>query len=104
MGNNPTKQTKPVNEQEHKFGGYKNSDKPRPGYYITPSDVYYRGSPIKDALPSSFVKLKNSWAKDSNRVYFQGLPIREADPKSFTTDNKFGQDRNGKWYRGKLVK
>lgn len=92
------------NVKEHKFGGYKNSDKPRPGYYMTPSEVYYRGQPITQAIPSSFKKLGNSWAKDTNNVYFQGQVVKGADTKTFRVENKFGKDKNNKYYRGKLVK
>lgn len=92
------------NEKKHKFGGYKSSDKPRPGYYITPSEIYYRGEPILEAIPSSFTKLGNSWAKDKENVYFQGNVVYEADPKTFRVENKFGKDKNNRYYRGKVVK
>ena len=39
--------------KKHKFGGYKNVDNPRPGYFITPSQIYYRGETIS-AIPSTF--------------------------------------------------
>lgn len=91
-------------KKNHKFGGYKNSTKPRPGYYITPSKIYYRGEVIKEAIPSSFKKLGNSWGKDKLNVYFQGKIVREADPKTFRIENKFGKDKNGKYYRGEIVR
>lgn len=97
-------QEKKQTVKEHKFGGYKNSSKPRPGYYMTPSEVYYRGELMSQATPSSFKKLGNSWAKDNNNVYFQGNIVKGADPKSFRVENKFGKDKNNKYYRGKLVK
>lgn len=91
-------------EETHKFGGYRNSEKPRPGYYITPSDIYYRGETIKQAIPSSFQKLGNSWAKDAENVYFQGKVVANADSRTFRLDNKFGKDKNGTYYRGKMVR
>lgn len=88
----------------HKFGGYKSQDKPRPGYYKTPSEVFYRGKTITEATPSNFEKLGTGWAKDCTNVYFQGEIVSGADHKSFKVLNKFGHDKKGKWYRGKLVR
>ena len=56
------------NNKKHKFGGYKNVSNPRPGYYKTPSEVYYRGNAMGEAIPSTFKKLKHSWRKLSNLV------------------------------------
>jgi hypothetical protein len=86
-----------------KFGGYKNSGNPRPGYYITPSEIFYRGKSLENVTPSTFQKLGNSWAKDHNQVYFQGNIITGADSKSFRVENKFGIDKKYRWYRGKKV-
>lgn len=90
-------------EKNVKFGGYKNSKKPRPGYYISPTEIYYRGKPMNIENPSRFEKLGNSWAKDDNHVYFQGKIVNGADSDTFVVNNRFGSDKGGKWYNGKLV-
>lgn len=94
----------PKNIQKHKFGGYKNAENPRPGYYKTPSEVYYRGEIINNATPSTFKKLGNSWAKDHQHVYFQGKIVTGADNKTFQVENKMAKDKSGQWYRGKPAK
>jgi hypothetical protein len=100
-----TENEKPKRKQkEAKFGGYKNSSNPRPGYYKTPSDVYYRGEVISNATPSTFKKLGYSWAKDHQFVYFQGSVVDGADTKTFIVNNKEVKDKSGKWYRGKRVR
>jgi len=91
-------------QKEHKFGGYKNTDNPRSGYYKTPSDVYYRGELLKGVTPSTFKKLGNSWAKDHQHVYFKGAIVHGADHKTFQVINKIAKDKNGEWYRGKRVR
>lgn len=98
-----TDKPKQSNQNGPKFGGYKNSDKPRPGYYVTPSEVYYRGQPIVSATPSTFKKLGAGWAKDKRFVYFQGKPVDGIDVSSFGVEGKVGRDKKSKWYRGKLV-
>lgn len=90
--------------KETKFGGYKNLDKPRPGYYITPSTIYYRGKEMTDVQPSSFQKLGNGWARDKNSIFFQGKVVPEAHNSTFRLENKFGRDKNNLYYRGKIVK
>lgn len=103
--NNSTPLDKSIDNKKYKFGSYKDSkENPRPGYFITPSEVFYRGEPIRGVTPSAFMKLGNSWAKDKNNVYFQGRVISEADPKTFRVENKFGRDKRNKFYRGKIVK
>jgi hypothetical protein len=99
MGNTIEKET----PKKHKFGCYKNQNNPRPGYYKTPSEVYYRGELIQNATPSTFRKLGNSWAKDNQYVYFQGKIINNADHKTFQVINKIAKDKSGEWYRGKKV-
>jgi hypothetical protein len=102
MGNDNSKSTED-DKPDLKFGGYKNSGNPRPGYYITPTEIFYRGNPINNVNISSFQKLGNSWAKDNNHVYFQGTIVDGVDSKSFHVENKFGIDKKNRWYRGKKV-
>lgn len=102
MGNVETKQV--PEEEKQKFGSYKSSSNPRPGYYKTPSEVYYRGILIESAIPSTFQKLGNSWAKDSKNVYFKGHPVNNADPKTFKVNGKEAQDKSGKWHAGKKIR
>ena len=92
-----------VHQSSIKFGGYKNSSKPRPGYYKTPTSVYYRGKEITNCNSKSFAKLGNGWAKDKDNVFFQGKIINGADSKTFKIINKFGKDKNNKYHRGKIV-
>ena len=91
------------NNKKHKFGGYKNVSNPRPGYYKTPSEVYYRGEAMRGVSPSTFEKLGNSWARDHQHVYFKGEMVHGADQKTFKVINKLAKDKNGEWYRGKKV-
>ena len=98
FGEEPEKQLK-----KHKFGGYKNKDNPRPGYFKTPSSVYYRGEEI-NAIPSSFTKFGKGWAKDKNNVFFKGKIVNNADSKTFRIDNNAFKDKSGKWHQGKLIR
>ena len=103
MGNifEPEKADKP--KQQLQFGGYKNADKPRPGYYVTPSAIFYRGERMKEVQPSTFEKLGNGWAKDKTNVFFQGQQV-DAHAPTFRVENKFGIDKKNKYYRGELMK
>ena len=100
----PTGYGESPKKKDHKFGGYKDASKPRPGYYVTPSRVYYRGVVIDGALPSSFHKLGSSWAKDDKSVYFAGERVPGVDVKTFRVENKFGVDKKTRYYRGEKVK
>lgn len=91
------------NSNELKFGGYKNTSNPRPGYYKTPSEVYYRGELILNAKPSTFKKLGSGWAKDDKHVYFQGKIIEGIHNPTFIVQGKIARDKKSKWYRGKKV-
>lgn len=105
MGNQPSGGVKREMKQKKdvKFGSYKNSDTPRPGYYSTPTDVYYRGEKMNKCDPKTFKKLGGGWGKDSTNVFFGGRVVGGADTKTFKLDGKFGKDKKGKWYRGKNV-
>lgn len=104
MGSSNTKvQPKPRNPEKLTFGGYKNAETPRPGYYVTPTDVYYRGSVMENVSPADFQKLGNGWAVDKKNVYFQGKRVEGADRHTFRVENKFGKDKKFKWYKGKKV-
>jgi hypothetical protein len=92
----------PKKKEKHSFGSYKDPNNARPGYFVTPSQVLYRGTEI-NATPSNFQKLGKSWAKDQNYVFFKGQVVKNADPKTFKyTDKKF-KDKSGEWHQGKLV-
>jgi hypothetical protein len=99
MGNlASTEEDKPLS-----FGGYKNKSNPRPGYYSTPTDVFYRGVGVTNCDPNTFVKFGGGWAKDKDSVFYQGSRVPVADAKSFKVISKFGQDKYNKYHRGKIV-
>lgn len=91
-------------KKDHKFGGYKSSDKPRPGYYKTPIEVYYRGALMTEADQKTFKKLGNSYGKDSNNVYYKGKILPGADKDTFAVNGNVAYDKSGEWYLGSLVK
>lgn len=92
-------------EKNYTFGSYKNKENPRPGYYVTPCTVYYRGVVINVDIPT-FKKLKFGWAKDKNGIYYKGK-LTDADKKTFKMSEEgkgFGKDKTSKWYKGKKIK
>ena len=105
-------------QEQYKFGGYNNKDKPRPGYFIQGENVYYNGSTINVDI-QSFEKLGYGYAKDKNKVFYKGLVISNANPKKFITINRnelykyknvlkynsvLGKDNHGFYLKGKLIK
>ena len=70
-----------------KFGGIKDIDKPRPGYYVSGQGVYYSGK-ILTPEPSYFAKLKYGYAKNDKVVWYRGEPVKDADVHTFTTVNR----------------
>lgn len=101
MGNSLNVEEEP---KKHKFGGYKSADKPRPGYYKTPANVYYRGEVMTNVNPEDFQKLGNSYGKNSKNVFYQGKIVEGADNKTFKiSNNGIAQDKHGQWYQGKKL-
>ena len=70
-----------------KFGGIKDIDKPRPGYYVSGQGVYYSGK-LLTPEPSYFVKLKYGYAKNDKVVWYKGEVVKDADIHTFTTVNR----------------
>jgi hypothetical protein len=99
-------------EKEQIFGGYKNKTNPRPGYYKTRCNVFYRADKLEKVHVPSFKKLKFGWAKDKNSVFFKGDIIKGVNLETFKMDpagKSFGYDtsKNGKyrkWFEGKILK
>lgn len=98
-------------EKKQPPGGYKNKEKPRPGYYLTRCDVYYGGEIIK-AHRGSFKKLKHGWAKDKTSIYYKGEKVKGVVHSTFRMDpegRSFGYDttksgKERKWLNGKIWK
>jgi hypothetical protein len=86
MGASESKHSSEVKEVP-KFGGIKNIDKPRPGYYVSGQGVYYNGE-LLTTDPNYFVKLNYGYAKNSKIVWFKGVPIKDADAHTFNTINR----------------
>ena len=104
MGQSESVSNSCKNKKNYIFGSYKNKENPRPGYYITPCDIYYRGDKIDVHIPT-FKKLRFGWAKDKNYIYYKGK-IVDADIKTFKMDEngtKYGKDKSGKWFNGKKL-
>ena len=59
-------------------------------YYMTKKQTIMD---VKDAVPSTFVSLKNGFAKDASYAYFEGNRIKVKDVSTFTSiDNHFAKD------------
>ena len=99
-----------------KFGGIKNIDKPRPGYYASGQGVYYNGK-LLTSEPSWFQKLNYGYAKNNKVVWYKGEPIKDADPESFETvtrnnitlpvlkkyNSALGKDKRGWYLKGNII-
>lgn len=97
MGN----ETSLFEQQEHKFGSYKDAENPRPGYHKTPKGVFYRGKEINANL-KTFEKIGSGWAKDHKNVFYAGKVIKDADANTFRKEGKKFKDVSGIWVKGKL--
>ena len=93
-------------EKNYVFGSYKNIKNPRPGYHKTKNNIYYRGIKMLNIDHNTFIKLKFGWAKDNYRVYYAGNIVYGIDLKTFKMENDkaIGIDKNGKWFKGEIVK
>lgn len=88
MGND---QTKPVTPQvitkpndgnkkyNDSFGSYNDPENPRPGYYKLKSkrQVYYRGKWMPEVDFDTFVKLGKGYAEDKNGKYYRGKIVKQ---------------------------
>ena len=77
-----TSKDKYVNKNEtFEFGSYKSVKNPRPGYFITKKNVYYRGLTLHDADVETFEKLSKGWAQDKKGYYYKGKRTKNTPPK-----------------------
>jgi hypothetical protein len=71
------------------FGTINDQLNPRPGYYFNNGEVWYQGKEInKLPQESNFKKLGYSYMKSNDRVFYKGSPIPGAHPTTFTTVNR----------------
>ena len=114
MGATESKPT--VSSYIPKFGGEKNIDKPRPGYYVSGQGVYYNGQ-LLTSEPSFFKKLNYGYAKNNKVVWYKGVPIKDVSPDDFETvtrnqislhqlkkyNSALGRDSRGWFLKGNMI-
>jgi hypothetical protein len=78
------------------------------GYAADSARAWFKGRPLKDAVPTLEV-LAAGYAKTAARVYYFGDPVPDADAPSFKADAMTGapgtdaSDARGPFYEGKRV-
>lgn len=86
-------------------GGNGHNAHGKTGYYVSKWDVFYNGEKISGATASSFVILKDEYAKDSFDVYWMGKKISGATPSSFVClGNGYAKDAFNVYWMGREIK